>query len=404
MHSVLESREKSVTAEELIARARALVPVLASRAAQAERDRAVPKETIADLQAAGLFQVLQPRRWGGHEMDLGVVNEIQMTLGEGCMSTAWIFAVLAVEPFLVAICDDRMGQDVYGADISTLVSGTSAGGPDNKVTQVEDGFRVTGRWRFASGSGHASWTFLGNCFVANEKGPPDSWRLLLPRSDYKIIDTWNVTGLRATGSYDIVVEDAFVPAYRGIKQVELYNCRGPGQAINTGPLYRVPFGQVFAMSVSTPVIGGLQAMLDAFLAYGARRVARGIGPTAMDPVAQLLCSETAIVIDELKTTFHKNAKLLTGYAERGETPPLKERMAMKFQVSFAVERASLLATRIFKASGASGIYTDHSAFGRLLNDINAGRQHVNNQYEPAGRNLGRVMLGGDEAENKDTFL
>jgi 3-hydroxy-9,10-secoandrosta-1,3,5(10)-triene-9,17-dione monooxygenase len=404
MHSVLDSREKPVTAEELIGRARALVPLLASRAAQAERDRAVPQETIAELQAAGLFQVMQPRRWGGHEMDLVVVNEIQMTLGEGCMSTAWVFAVLAVEPFLIAICDDQMARDVYADDTSTLVSGTSAGGPDNKVTRVEGGFRISGRWRFASGSGHAAWTFLGNCFVATENGPPDSWRLLLPRSDYKIIDTWNVTGLRATGSYDIVVDDVFVPAHRGIKQIDLYNCRGPGQAINKGPLYRVPFGQVFAMSVSTPVIGGLQAMLDAFLAYGARRVARGIGPTALDPVAQLLCAETATVIDELKATFVKNAKLLHSYAEREQIPPLRERMALKFQLSFAVERASQLANRIFKASGASGIYTDHSAFGRLLNDINAGRQHVNNQFEPAGRNWGRVMLGGDETENKDMFL
>jgi 3-hydroxy-9,10-secoandrosta-1,3,5(10)-triene-9,17-dione monooxygenase len=404
MHSVLGTRDQALSAAELINRARDLVPLLASRAAQAERDRAVSKESIADLQAARLFQVLQPRRWGGHEMGIGVVNDIQMILAEGCMSTAWVYAVLAVEPFLIAICDDKMANDVWQSDISTLVSGTSAGGPDNKVVAVEGGFRVNGRWRFASGSGHAAWTFLGNCFVPSQGGPPDVWRLLLPRSDYKIIDTWYVTGLKATGSYDIVVEDAFVPLHRGIRQIDLYNCYGPGLAINSGPLYRVPFGQLFAMSVSTPLIGGLQAMLDAFLAYGARRVARGIGPTAMDPVAQLVCSETATVIDELKTMFARNAQRLTDYAERGEIPPLRERMAYKFQVAFAVERASLLAARLFKTSGASGMYVEHSVFGRLLADINAGRQHVNNQYEPAGRNWGRVLLGGDESENKDIFL
>jgi len=404
MHSVLQSRGNVILASDLIGRARALVPVLAARAPQAERDRTVPKETIADLQNAGLFQVLQPKRWGGHEMGLDVVNEIQMTLAEGCMSTAWVFAVLAVEPFLIAICDERMAKDVWTNDVSTLVSGTSAGGPDNKVTLVEGGFRVSGRWRFASGSGHAKWTFLGNCFVKSPDGPTETWRMLLPKSDYKIVDTWYVIGLKATGSYDVIVEDAFVPAYRGIKQIDLYNCTGPGQLTNTGPLYRVPFGQLFAMSVSTPLIGGLQGMLDAFLVYGSRRIARGIGPTAMDPVAQLVCAETAITIDELKTMFARNAQRLSDYAERGEIPPLKERMAFKFQLSFAVERASLLANRLFKASGASGIYSEHSAFGRLLSDINAGRQHVNNQFEPAGRNWGRVMLGGDESENKDMFL
>jgi 3-hydroxy-9,10-secoandrosta-1,3,5(10)-triene-9,17-dione monooxygenase len=404
MHTVLQRDNKALPASELIARARALVPVLTARAPQAERDRAVSKETIADLQAAGLFQALQPQRWGGHELGLDVVNDIQMTLAEGCMSTAWIYAVLAVEPFLIALCDERMAHDVWSDDVKTLASGTSAGGPDNKVIAVDGGFRVSGRWRFASGSGHAAWTFLGNCFVAAPEGPPVSWRLLLPRSDYKIVDTWNVSGLKATGSYDIVVDDAFVPSYRGIKQLDLYNCRGPGQAINSGPLYRIPFGQVFAMSVSTPLIGGLQGMLDAFLAYGSKRVARGIGPTAMDPVAQLVCAETATVIDELKTMFSRNSQRLTDYANRGEVPPLRERMAYKFQVSYAVERASLLANRLFRASGASGIYVEHSPFGRMLADINAGRQHVNNQFEPAGRNWGRVMLGGDESENKDMFL
>jgi 3-hydroxy-9,10-secoandrosta-1,3,5(10)-triene-9,17-dione monooxygenase len=404
MHSLPKARNETLSSAEIVGRARELVPVLAGRAAQAERDRAVSKETISELQAAGLFQVLQPRRWAGHEMGLGVVNEIQMTLAEGCMSTAWVYAVLAVEPFLIAICDDRMAADVWNDNVSTLVSGTSAGGPDNKVIAVEGGYRVSGRWRFASGSGHADWTFLGNCFVPAADGPPVAWRMLLPRRDYKIVDTWYVTGLKATGSYDIVVDDAFVPSYRAISQGDLYHCRGPGQAINSGPLYRVPFGQLFAMSVSTPLIGGLQGMLDAFLAYGARRVARGIGPTAMDPVAQLVCAETATTIDELKTMFARNAHRLTDYAERREIPPLAERMAYKFQLAFAVERVSLLANRLFKASGASGIYTEHSVFGRLLADINAGRQHVNNQFEAAGRNWGRVMLGGAENENKDMFL
>jgi 3-hydroxy-9,10-secoandrosta-1,3,5(10)-triene-9,17-dione monooxygenase len=152
------------------------------------------------------------------------------------------------------------------------------------------------------------------------------------------------------------------------------------------------------------MIGGLQGMLDAYLAYGQKRIARGIGPTAQDPVAQLLCAEAAAAIDESKLAFNRNIANLTGCAERGETPSLQERMKYKFQVSFAVERASLLAARLFKAAGASGIYVESSPFGRFLADINVGRQHVNNQYEPAGRNWGRLMLGGSEAENRDIFL
>lgn len=389
---------------ELIERARALVPVLAERAPRADRERVVPKESIADMQAAGLFRVLQPKRWGGYEMSLEVANDVQMILAEGCMSTAWVYAVLAVEPFLMALFDDRTASDVWSADPSVLICGTSAGGPGNTATAVDGGFRLTGRWRFASGCDHTDWTFLGGCNVPDPAGGGAEYRMLLPRADYQIVDTWNVAGLRGTGSRDVVVADAFVPAHRAIKQSDLFLCRGPGQAVNTAPLYRIPFGQVFAMSVSTLMLGGLQGMLDAYLAYGRKRVARGIGPTVQDPVAQLLCAEAAVTIDECKLAFNRNIAMLTDYAERGETPPLQERMRYKFQVSYAVERASNLAARIFKAAGATGIYVDNSPFGRFFADISVGRQHVNNQYEPAGRNWGRVMLGGSEAENRDIFL
>jgi 3-hydroxy-9,10-secoandrosta-1,3,5(10)-triene-9,17-dione monooxygenase len=389
---------------ELVGRARALVPVLAQRAAAADHDRVVSKESVAEMQAAGLFRVLQPKRWGGYELGLDVANDIQMILAEGCMATAWIYAVLAVEPFLIALFDDRTAQDVWGTDQSVLICGTSAGGPGNKATPVDGGFRLSGRWRFASGCDHTDWTFLGGCRVDDPAGGGAEWRMLLPRSDYQIDDTWQVAGLRGTGSRDIVVEEAFIPTHRAIKQSDLFLCQGPGQAVNTAPLYRIPFGQVFALSVSTLIIGGLQGMLDAYLAYGRKRIARGIGPTVQDPVAQLLCAEAAVTIDECKLAFNRNIADLTAYAERGETPPLQERMRYKFQVSYAVERASLLANRIFKAAGASGIYVETSPFGRFLADINVGRQHVNNQYEPAGRNWGRVMLGGSEAENRDIFL
>jgi 3-hydroxy-9,10-secoandrosta-1,3,5(10)-triene-9,17-dione monooxygenase len=145
-------------------------------------------------------------------------------------------------------------------------------------------------------------------------------------------------------------------------------------------------------------------MLDAFIAYGTRRVARGIGPTARDPVAQLLCAETAAQIDESKAIFRLNVARLMAHAERGVVAPLRERMQYKFQMSYAVERASLLAARLFKAAGASGIYVENTPFARMLNDINVARVHVNNQFEASGRSWGAVLLGASESENRDRML
>jgi 3-hydroxy-9,10-secoandrosta-1,3,5(10)-triene-9,17-dione monooxygenase len=392
------------SAPDLIARARALVPVLAARAAEAEQSGRVSEQSIRDLTEAGLFLAMQPRGWGGYELGLDVVNDIQMTLAEGCMSTAWVYAVLVVEPFLIALMDPQAAEDVWHDDIHTLMSGSSAGAAGNTLVRVDGGFRISGRWRFASGCGHAQWTFLGGCPVVEADGTVTVYRVLLPREDYEILDTWRVTGLKATGSNDIVVKDRFIPAHRAIRQVDLFNCTCPGHAVNTAPIYHVPFGQVFAMSVMTPAIGGLRGMLDAFTAYGSRRVARGIGPTALDPVAQLLCAEIATTLEEIEARLRQHARDLMGYAERHELPPMERRMAFRFQGSFAVERASNLAVRLFKAAGASGLYTDGSPLGRFVADISAARQHLINQYEAHGRSWGRILLGGDLKDNQDFFL
>jgi 3-hydroxy-9,10-secoandrosta-1,3,5(10)-triene-9,17-dione monooxygenase len=403
MDDIVRTATKIPDAAELLSRARTMVPKLKERAPAAEKDRMVPRESVAEMQAAGLFRVLQPRRWGGYESGLQVANEIQMILAEGCMSTAWIYAVLAVEPFLLALYDDRAAADVWSDDDSKLICGTSGAGPSCVATPVDGGFKLTGRWRFASGCDHTDWTFLGAAAV-DAQGQRVDWRFLLPKSDYSIVDTWFVAGLKATGSRDIVVEDKFVPTHRAFKQIDLFVCKGPGQALNTAPLYRIPFGQVFALSVSTLMIGGLQGMLDAFLAYAKGRVARGIGPTALDPAAQLAVAETQATIDECKAIFAINIAKLQSDAERGTLASIQERMKYKFHMSYAVERASLLAHRLYKAGGASGIYVESSPLSRYFNDINAGRQHVNNLYEAIGRGLGYLMMGGDEKENRDRFL
>ena len=383
---------------EVVARARALIPMLAARAPQAEKGRRLPKETIADMQEAGLFRVLQPKRWGGYEMDMSTCWEVQLALGEGCMSTSWVYGVVGLHPWLMALYDDRAAQDVWGADDSTLVSSSLM--PAGTITHVPGGFRVSGRWKFSSGCDHCGWAFLGVSSSIDPKQPPNRSTVLIPRSDYEIVDTWHVSGLRATGSQDILVKDVFVPEYRMVQLLDLFRGWGPGQAVNTAPLYRLPFGQIFFRGVSSAGLGALQGMLNAFILYGGARVARG-ARTADDPVVQLMVAEVAAAIDEMKTILHRNFRVMDEYAARGEMPPVEERLRYKFHSAVVAERCSVLAAKLFKATGGGGIYSD-LPFGRILADITAGRQHVSNQYEMIGRNWAAALFG--VTENKDLML
>jgi 3-hydroxy-9,10-secoandrosta-1,3,5(10)-triene-9,17-dione monooxygenase len=379
---------------ELIQRARGFIPKLVEGGAQADRDRRVSDAIIAEMRAAGLFRALQPRRWGGYEIDLASYYDIEMALGEGDMSAAWVYGVVGVTPWVLALFDDRAARDVWGEDSSTLIGLSLA--PAGKITKVEGGVRIAGRWPFASGCLYCDWALLGAFVPPEPPLAPDAlpeWRMyLIPKRDYEIIDTWHTTGLKGTGSNDIAIKDAFVPDYRMRRMIDNIPCVGPGQAVNTAPLYRLPFGQVFGGGVAYAAVGALQGMLDAFIAYARPRMRLGGRKIIEDPDAQLVVGEADYAIDELKTMIHRNARNLTAYAERGELPPWDERVKYRFQMATMTERCRGLAVRLFQAAGASGLYTQ-TRFGRILADINAGRQHVTNQHDLHAREWGAHLMG-----------
>ena len=130
--------------EELVARARAMIPVLKSRAARCVAERDVPAETIREFQEAGFFRILQPRRWGGYEMNPNVFFDVQKAIAEGCMSTGWMFGVVGCHPYELALFHDEAQQEVWGKDTSILAS--SSYQPVGEVTRVEGGFRLSGRF------------------------------------------------------------------------------------------------------------------------------------------------------------------------------------------------------------------------------------------------------------------
>jgi len=397
MHAAHEVKTITPAPEEIIARARALIPVLAERAPKAEQDRRVPRETIADMQAAGLFRVFQPKRWGGYEMDPATYFEIQLALGEGCMSTAWVYGVVGLHPWLMGLFDDRAAYDLWGEDDSVLVCSSLM--PTGTAVTAPGGFRLSGRWKFSSGCEHCGYAYLGG---TPSEGAAAGERsiFLVPRADFAIEDTWRVSGLKATGSHDIVVSDAFVPDHRRVRWIDNFNGVGPGQAVNTSSLYRWIFGQIFFRGVSTGALGALQGMLDAFLRYGSVRVARG-ARAVDDPSVQLVVAEVAAGIDEMRTILFRDLRNLGAYAERGELPPLRERIEYKFHSALVGERCSVLAARLFKAAGGAALYAD-LPFGRILADIIAGRQHISNQHEAIGRNFGAALFGIED--QKDLML
>ncbi|RQR41427.1 acyl-CoA dehydrogenase family protein [Burkholderia sp. Bp9142] len=392
--------DSNALAATLIARAEALAPTLAGRAAQADAQGRIPAETIADMQDAGFFKVLQPKRYGGYELDPQAFFDIQMALARGCMSTAWVYGVVGVHNWQLALFDARAQQDVWGKDPATLIASTYM--PVGRVSPVDGGFRLSGHWKFSSGSELCEWVFLGALVPPAVAGQPPEYRtFLLPKSDYRIQQDWDVLGLRATGSHDIVVDDVFVPAYRTHKAIDGMMGTSPGLAVNDAPLFRLPFAQIFVRAVCTSCIGALQGALDDFTGYAATRVSANSGAkTTDDPGAQSACANAAVAIDEMTVLLKRNFAELMASVTGGPAVSIERRVHFRYQSAQVAERCAQAANALLRYAGGNGIYHRNPLVRRFL-DLHAARAHYANNVDRFGQNLGAVMLG---RENTDYFI
>jgi 3-hydroxy-9,10-secoandrosta-1,3,5(10)-triene-9,17-dione monooxygenase len=381
------------TSAELIARAKAMIPTLKARARACVANRDVSVETIAEMQEAGFFRILQPKRYGGYEMHPNVFFEVQKALAEGCMSTGWMYGVLGCHPYEMALFHDEAQQEVWGDDPAMLVSSTYQ--PVGKVTHVEGGFRLSGHWGFSTGSVHCGWVLLGAFCPPKDDGTPAEMRtFLLPRSDYTIgKDAWHTFGLQGTGSHDIIVDDVFVPDYRTHRSIDGFLCQNPGQDVNTGPLYRLPWAQVFVRSVSTAAFGGAQAAINAAMQIMQDRVSTNTGKASkQDPILHAAIARAIAEKGEMETTLRLTFEDLMGYAERGEAIPMEKRAFYTYQSATVVRRLAGLIDDVVQLLGGRAIYMTSDIIQPWL-DLHAGRAHVAN--DPANRTGDAVnaMLG-----------
>ncbi|WP_030171388.1 3-hydroxy-9,10-secoandrosta-1,3,5(10)-triene-9,17-dione monooxygenase oxygenase subunit [Spirillospora albida] len=378
--------------EQVLEAVRALLPAIAERAHEAEKLRRIPQDTVNELAAAGLFRLLQPKRHGGFEADPVLFYRTVRELAEVCGSTGWVGSVLGVHAWQLALFPDRAQQDVWGADQDTRISSSYA--PTGTVIPAEGGYRLTGRWSFSSGCDHAEWAFLGGLVPGADGAPADMRTFLLPRADYRIDDVWHTIGLRGTGSNDIVVEDAFVPAYRSLRFADTSALSCPGHEVNASPLYRLPFAAMFTTTISVPVVGIAQSALDVYLrttrerirvAYAGQRVAE-------DPHAQVRIATAASEIDAAWLQLTHNISELLRVAAAGEQPSPRLRLRTRRDQVMASQRAIKAIDLLVENAGGRSL-REGDPIQRAWRDAHAGRVHAANDPERALALYGQGALG-----------
>jgi alkylation response protein AidB-like acyl-CoA dehydrogenase len=387
--------DPSPSADDLCARARALVPAIRSRADAVEGARRMSDETIGELRAAGLFRVLQPNRFGGYESDLDTYARVVLALGRGCGSTAWVYSVVAMHAWHLGMFPGEAQDDVWRDDPDALLS--SAYAPGGIATVDGDGYRLQGHWGFASACDTTSWIIVGGRVTPAGDAPPEQVFFLLPKRDYAIDDNWHVLGLCGTGSKNVVVTDVFVPRHRVLSVRDCLTGRPPGAAVNDHPIFRVPFFAAVGTCLCMPAVATAQAALEDYVDATRARVTRGAAlgggkQMAELPTIQLRVAEATAMIDAARTIVLRDLADTQATVAAGSALTPEQRLRNRLDHAFAARLAQQAVDRLFESGGGQVLFRS-SSFQRAWRDVHASVKHISLNWDAVGTLYGKFALG-----------
>lgn len=372
-----------VSGKQLRQRAIELLPALKKRAAKTERLRRIPDETVRDLVDSSLICIGAPRRYGGLGIEYDAAFDVTWELGRACGSTAWCYALWTVHNWWIGHFPKAAQEEYFATGPNTLASSAlNPGGGRSKP--VPGGLKVSGHWKFSSGCDASSWAMVA---VPTPSG--HHW-VLLPRSDYDIIDTWFTSGLRGTGSKDIVLSDVFVPKHRTLDPSQAGNGEWTGWDLHQRPSYRLPLRCLTGWDLVAPVIGMAQGAIDA---YTKRFTGTsGNGQTADSVMVQMRLAEAGIEVDLARTLHRRTISEILGKAKSGETFEAVEVARFKRDKAYAAKICVQAVNRLFDGSGGSSIH-DSASLQRFHRDVHAASHHQGINWDLAAEDYGRQALG-----------
>ena len=365
-----------------------ILDLIESKSDEQRAQRQMSTEVVDALKACGFFTMLLPKKWGGLERKPQDFFAEQIRIAEADMSTAWAGGIVAVHAFQVALMSEEAQREVYENDPNTLIS-SSYNPVGAKAEACEGGFMLHGRWGWSSGSGHCTWALLGGVI------PGDGYRtFLVPISQYRIEDTWNVMGLQATGSNDIVIDEPiFVPEHRTHKREDGFNCVHEQE----NPVYDLSWAQTFVRVVNTSAIGALKKALKIFIDTRTGSATTDITKLAGDVETQERIAKVMNLIAEMEAVMYHNFDKMEAAEWK---PTIEERIMYRYQASLVIEKAIQGIDLLFDAAGGRSVFVGHP-LQNLWHDIHIGRCHVANNPTAFARNLGSVAMG---VENQDFFI
>ncbi|MCF6390862.1 hydroxylase [Mycobacterium sp. MBM] len=350
---------------------------LRGQAEEAEKIGKLTDDTVKTMKQLGNIRLLQPKKHGGMEVHPREFAETVMATAALDPSAGWINGVVGVHPYQLAYADPRVGAEIWADDVDTWVASPYA--PQGVAKPVDGGYIFNGRWQFSSGTDHCDWIFLG-AMIGDADGkplmPPQMLHMILPRKDYEIVeDSWDVVGLRGTGSKDVVVKDAFVPSYRTMDAMKVMDGTAQREAGMTETLYLMPWSTMFPLGISSATIGIAEGALAAALEYQRSRVNSSGVAIKDDPYVMYAIGEAAADINAARQELLANADRIYDMVDAGKEVSFEDRAAGRRTQVRAVWRAVSAVDEIFARCGGNGTRMD-KPLQRYWRDVHVGQAHA----------------------------
>jgi len=365
---------KNVEATKVLAAARELTPVISARAADTEAGRRLPADLLAQLKQAGFFRMFLPRSHGGLEIDLRTGIEILETLARADGSTGWTTMLGSESPHLFALLSRERFDSIYSGGPDVIMGG--AFNAQGQAVVEQGGYRVSGRWGFATGCQHADWLF-GNCVLLKEgkpvpgpvEGMPLMRGMLFRASEVRILDTWNVLGLKGTGSHDITVEGAFCPESNAF---DIF----AGTPCVPGPGFVAPLAH-FVLHMAAVVLGIAQGAVDDLVALASTGKRRLYARTSLaeSPVFQLKLGRIELDVRAARALLRESADEFWSACMNDPATAAKIAPRLSSTLAWVTETAAGVVGTCYQAGGAHSL-RDGAPLQRRFRDIHTFRQHA----------------------------
>jgi len=381
--------------------ARELQPWLKDQAGRIEAANRLPPDVVERLVDAGLFRMTVPQRYGGLEMCPSDISRAVFEVARGCASSAWLIGLVAANVMMVGKFSDAAQADVFGDGRPAIVPMLTGGvGYDIDITPVDGGIRLSGKWRYASGIDIASWVGLLLQMPSGTDGPPKPTLVLVPQELFTIDqESWQVLGMRGTGSKNISLEDVVVPEHRFIDWATLQSGGRHPDCSNDGTIYRYPLNSAFALSVAAPTLGVARAVAETYTQTVKTRVLSGTGQAQVqDRIAQISVASSTAVMDLLCDALVHSARELTRKVENGDDASLEERAMFRMRIATSTSIALQEAQKIFRSIGGS-LLPSGSQVERQFRDLHAMSSHFLLQEDAIGEAFGRLLLNLELPQN-----